>query len=453
MPAAAGYTSLTGASRSSSVRFGSVSAKTESVSAPAIARASCIAWGFAALSGLFFAATPAAAEEPLRDDPVEAAGVTKDAAPQQAKRDRKKRRLFGALGARQLGEFGSVEIGGRIFARAALSRHYETITLDNGVLNQRRIDALDFTIPTARVDLRYEAPGRWLSADVEFELAGQPELKDAWVRARGRHFAAQLGQFKTPFSAIELESRFDLPVAERGFLHDVLTKQLQVAGRRPGVTVSAEAGGDLRPSLTLGAFQGSVLIDRQADDLDREPLFEQTMDAQSLFARAQLRAGDFKFGAGYEHRVGTPELFTVAHYPTAGIDVTLDTQSHGRGLRVWVEGMAGSSWFEHSRKPIDTEDATFTAVRAIVAPRIGGEERHRFYFEPYGMLGVMDPDIGVVSDLAVEQALGANVGLYRLARIGIELQHRQVERNFPQSYTLGRNPERLAALIQAAAEF
>lgn len=422
----------------------------------------------AALLGVLFAPTALRAEEPERSggDEAEAAGVTdatrEDATPADTTRASAKKRkakrprprgLFGALGARARGEFGEVEIGGRIFARAALSRHYESISFDNGTLGERRIDALDFTIPTARVDLRYRAPVRWLSADVEFELADQPELKDAWVRARGRHFGAKLGQFKAPFSAIEMESRFDLPVAERGFLHDVLTKQLQVAGRRPGVTVSAEAGGELRPSLTLGAFQGSVLVDRQADDLDHEPLFEQTLDAQSLFARVQLRAGDFQFGAGYEHRVGTPVPFTVAHYPTAGVDVTLDTHAHGRGLRIWLEGIVGSSWFEHSRKPIDDEDATFTAVRAIVAPRLGGADQHRFYVEPYGMLGVLDPDVGVVSDLAVEQALGVNVGLYRLARIGLEFQHRKVERNFPQSYTLGRNPERLAALVQAAAEF
>lgn len=400
---------------------------------------------------LLFASAPARAEPPPEDD-LDASG-TPEAPPARAAPEGKPRGLFGAFRTRKLGEFGSVQVGGRIFARAALSRHYETITLDNGVLDEKRIDALDFTVPTARVDLRYRAPGRWLSANVEFELADQPELKDAWVRVRGRHFGAKLGQFKAPFSAIEQESRFGLPLAERGFLHDVLTKQLQVAGRRPGVTVAAEAGGALRPSLTLGAFQGSVLVDRQADDLDREPLFEQTLDAQSLFARVQIRAGDFEFGAGYEHRVGTPELFTVAHYPTAGLDVTWDMQSRGRGLRIWLEGIVGGSWFEHSRKPIDAADATFTAVRAIVAPRIGGAERHRFYFEPYGMLGVLDPDLEVVSDLAVEQALGANVGLYKLARIGIELQHRQVERNFPQSYTLGRNPERLAAMVQAGAEF
>ena len=395
---------------------------------------------------------PAHAAEPESID-----GVEGEAPPPRGKKHKRekrgKRRLLGALGARSAGELGSVEVGGRVFLRSALSRHYESITLPNGSPGEKRIDALDFTIPTARVDFRYQAPVRWLSADVEFELAGKPELKDAWVRARGRHFGAKLGQFKAPFSAIELESRFDLPLAERGFLHDVLTKQLQVAGRRPGVALSAQAGGELRPALTLGAFQGSVLVERDANDLKREPLFEQTLDAQSLFARATMRAGDFAFGAGYEHRVGTPELLTVGHYPTGGVDVTLDTHGHGRGLRVWLEGMAGKSWFEHSRKPVDSKDATFTAVRGIVAPRIGGEQRQRFYFEPYGMLGVLDPDVGVVSDLAVEQALGANVGLWRLARLGVEFQHRTVERNFPQSYTLGRRPERLAVLVQAAAEF
>jgi hypothetical protein len=430
-----------------------VPATTEPVSVSPPVRVPQKAQIFAAVLGIFLAPAPVAAEEEAARADGSKVEATSEAPAAGSKREGKRRRSFRALGARSLGEFGSIEIGGRIFARAALSRHYESVVLDNGVVEDERIDALDFTIPTARVDLRYHAPDRWLSADIEFELADQPELKDAWVRVRGRHFGAKLGQFKAPFSAIELESRFALPVAERGFLHDVLTRELQVAGRRPGVTVAAEAGGPLRPTLTLGAFQGSVLTDRQADDLDREVLFEQTLDAQSLVARVELRAGDVELGAGYEHRVGTPELFTVAHYPTAGVDLKLDTHSRGRGLRVWLEAIAGGSWFEHSRKPIDAADATFTAIRAIIAPRIGGGVRYRFYVEPYGMLGVLDPDVDVITDLAMEQALGANVGLYKLARIGIELQHRKVERNFPQSYTLGRNPERLAALVQAAAEF
>jgi hypothetical protein len=103
--------------------------------------------------GLFVASAPARAQEAPRDagSNVEAASEAPIAG---AKPERKKRRAFRALGARSLGEFGSIQLGGRVFARAVLSRHYESVALDNGVIEEKRIDALDFTIPTARVDLR-----------------------------------------------------------------------------------------------------------------------------------------------------------------------------------------------------------------------------------------------------------------------------------------------------------
>ena len=151
--------------------------------------------------------------------------------------------------------------------------------------------------------------------------------------------------------------------------------------------------------------------------------------------------------------MGSPELFTVAHYPTAGLDVTLDMQSHGRGLRIWLEGIAGGSWFEHSRKPIDPDDATFTAVRAIVAPRIGGCRAAHFTSSPTACSGCGSTPTSMSSPIwRLKQSSARQVGLYKLARIGVELQHRKVER-IPAELPLGRNPERLAAMVQAAAEF
>lgn len=348
---------------------------------------------------------------------------------------------------------GKVTAGGRLFVRAARMRESFSATSPTGVPVTERVDAFDLSIPTARAELSYRSPARWLTAELELELTDRPELKDAWIRARSRHVTAKLGQFKVPFSAVEMTSRFALPRADRGFLHELLVDELQIAGRRPGFTLEARTQGGVSPSLTLGAFQGSVLVEKDGDDRDVDPLFEQTLNAQSFVARAEIELGDFDVAAAYEHRIGTPAVNHIEHYFTLGGDVTLDTQIAGRGLRIWLEGMVGGSWFEHPRKPADGSDAVFSAGRLIVAPRIGGSMPLEPYLEPYGMIGLLDPDLDVSQDLAFEQAFGVNVGAWRLARVGLEIQAERVERNFPTAYGVARNHARHAVLLQAAAEF
>jgi hypothetical protein len=415
---------------------------------------------------LAFAASTARAEEGAegpdeaerRTEPAEAAPDS-PARATSAKKPRKQAKKGGdqadVLGwlSPPAGNAGKLEVHGRLFARAAFSRHYVVTTDQNGSVHEEAVDALDLSVPSARAELYYRAPFRWLTANLEFEFAGKPELKDAWLRAKTRHFFAKVGQFKTPFSAIELESIWTLPMARRGTLHDILVDELEVAGRRPAISVGARTGGSLDISLTLGAAQGSVLVDRSLDDRDVELLDEQALRAQSLFARTEVAFDDVTFGIGYEHRVGTPDVFVIEHYPTFGADAVLDTRVLGRGLRVWVEGMAGASWFEHSRKPSDDRDAVFSAGRLVVAPRLGGHAKRDLYLEPYGMLGLFDPDTEVAEDLVFEEALGVNAGFWRLARLGLELELASFQRNFPVSYGLAKNPDRLALLLQASAEF
>ena len=428
--------------------------------------------GLALTAGSALAATP---EDPAGSDEPASAGESPearaaDAAPdhdahpdgKKKKQGKKKPQPGGDASAEsgflprvfaESANAGRLEVHGRLFARAAFSRHYVVDTQPNGASHENHVDALDVGIPTARMELYYRAPVRWLSADVELELADKPELKDAWIRAKNKHFFAKIGQYKSPFSAIELESRFALPTADRGVLHDLIVDELQIAGRRPGFSFGARTRGPVDLGLVLGAFQGSVLTKNEADDRDVDLLSEESLRAQSLFARVELGVGDVTFGLGYEHRVGTPEVLYIEHYPTFGADATLDTRVLGRGLRIWVEGMAGASWYEHSRKPTDDKNAVFSAGRLVVAPRIGGLHKYAPYLEPYGMVGLFDPDTEVAEDLVYEESLGVNAGFWRLARLGLEFQLSHFERNFPAAYGLGKNPDQLAVLLQAGAEF
>ena len=362
-----------------------------------------------------------------------------------AEKGKKKRKSEGDHG------LGHIEVGGRVFARASLARQPRSVVDESGTPIEEDVDSLDMSVPSARLRAKYRAPMKWLSAEIEVDFASNPELKDAYIRARPDHVSVQAGQFKMPFSAFRLASPWELPISDRGFVDDALTDRFQVAGRRPGWAFGLRQKGGIRPELALGSFQGSVIED--VTDGDFEPINELALDSQSLVARATVRLGDVDVGAAYEHRVGSAEELEVEHYATGNLDAVLDTQIGNGGLRVWLEGIFGESFYEHESKPVDDADAIFVSARAIAAYRFGGLSHGELYVEPYGMFAMLDPDVEVTSDTAFEEVVGVNVGLWELARIGLQAEFVRVGRNFPRAVYLGQMLDRTALVLQAGLEF
>ena len=244
---------------------------------------------------------------------------------------------------------------------------------------------------------RWQAPQKWLSGVIEFELTRKPDMRDGYVQARKKDFLLRAGQFKMPGSAIEMASPWTLPFVRRGFLHGLLVDELDNAWRRPGVMLRWR-GADLflRPEISAGVFQGVVLVS-EGLERDKDPIVAQSLSAQSLIGRAQIEpAQGVEVGAYYNHRVGTPAILRTARYWTAGADLVVDRTFAGGGLRIWLDGIAGASWFEHPSKPVDGEDATFVSGRSILAWRFGGLDIEQRYLEAYGTFGVLDPDTDVV---------------------------------------------------------
>jgi hypothetical protein len=345
--------------------------------------------------------------------------------------------------------YGRLEIGGRVFVRSGYSRR------DVGATTQ---SSLDLSIPSARLDFSYEAPAKWLSMDIEIELSGNPELKDAYVQARDKGFFARAGQFKPPVSAMEMESTWALPLAHRGFIHDLLLDYLDVAGRRPGVIVGYRAKGGIKPRLTLGVFQGSVLQDGNVTPGDRDVVLieEKDLSAQGFAGRFDVDLGGLELGAFYQHRVGSPVFPETEHYPLGGVDVLFDRTFESGGLRVWADAMAGTSWYEFEDKPADDDDAVFVEGRVLAAYRFGGTVDEAFYVEPFGMLGMLEPDTDVDSDWALEAVLGLNVGLWRRARITLQGELNQGDAKFPNQttgYLYGLSPDKLGLILQAGMAF
>jgi hypothetical protein len=352
---------------------------------------------------------------------------------------------FGSIG-------GTLQIKGRVFALTELSHRRETVVSPSGGLEDRDRNALDLSLASARFGFEYQSPLRWLSLTLEVEVAGRPEVKDAFVLA-GKRFFVKAGQFKVPTAALELESPWTLPLVRRGMVHELMTDWLDVAGRRPGVAVGYRGKGKLKPRLTLGAFQGTTLEELVPGDRDVQLIEQAALDSQSLAARGELSVLGVDVGAWYEHRVGSTVIGEFEHYETVGLDATLDQTFVSSGLRCWVDGTIGESFYVADDKPGDDMTPLFASARALVGYRFGGVMLGDPYLEPFGHFALLDPDLEVVSDFATEAAVGVNVGYWDRGRVTLQGEMTNGQRNFPKGFLNHQNPDRLSLLLQLGARF
>jgi len=345
-----------------------------------------------------------------------------------------------------------VDVKARVIGRA---------TVNHGASAQK--DTFDLSVPTARLGAEYRSANRWLGAEVEIDVAGKISLRDAFVQAKTKHFLARAGQFKIPMSVIESTSVWNLPVAERGLVHDLLIDWLDVGGRRPGVLLGVRNLGDLRFGAYAGAFEGSVLEGVAPDDRDTGYLFDQSEEVRdalgstlpSLFGRLEIEVGGVDIGASYEHRMGSPAPLDVDHYFTVAADAATEVRFDGGALRVLADVFAGESWYTDVGREPDAEP-TFVSGRVIAAYRFGGLADTERYLEPYVQAGLFDPDLEVTEDHAMELSFGVNAGLWRRARLTLEVEHVTTQRNFPlgsSGYFYAADPDRTSVLAQAGASF
>ncbi len=184
---------------------------------------------------------------------------------------------------------------------------------------------------------------------------------------RGGGFEVRGGQFKPPLSSIQMESRWDLPSANRGLLSEVLIDSFGIAGRRPGLHVEwDQAGGPfLARAAVLRAsnVRGDRIGDGAFDDLATD------RDAVKATARLSWRHRRVEAGAAFDLRPAEPVPGEgYSRFWTAGADLTWSRRRDGP--RVWADGYAGSSWQDSNA--FDGDPATFLAGRVLAGWRLGG---------------------------------------------------------------------------------
>jgi hypothetical protein len=318
---------------------------------------------------------------------------------------------------------GKVEIGGRVFARG------EAVRVEGEETEAHA------TIASARLEAKYD--WQWLRAVVELEFRDGADLRDVYLRASNDVWRGQAGRFKEPVSAIEMESAWDLPMASRGYLHDVLTDQLGIAGRHLGA-MGTWRGEPLDARVSVGLFQGT--------DLDGNEL----ADAARAAARGSVQVSEVELGTFFEYRESNP-AGRLTRLWAAGVDATVKVI----GIRAWMDAIVGSSWEDET---VDQELARFALVRLIAAYRLGGKDSGDLYLEPFVSGGLLDPDLDIRADLMTELALGVNVGAWKRARLQLEVERHHGRRNSPEQLEPVPFPnatfdDRLAFLCQIGAAF
>ena len=102
-----------------------------------------------------------------------------------------------------------------------------------------------------------------------------------------RGFELRAGQFKPPIAPVQMSSRWELPVSDRGLLSEVLVDSFGITGRRPGVQASWDPKGR-GLSAAAGVFRSSS---SRGDRIGEETFDEPASDWSALKATAASRAG------------------------------------------------------------------------------------------------------------------------------------------------------------------
>lgn len=154
------------------------------------------------------------------------------------------------------------EFSGRVFARAGADERAEW--------------SRDLSIPSARFGV--EASYEFIQAVLEADIASSSIIKDAYLALEEKSLGLQLnvGQFKAPFLARNMESRWSLPLISRGLVNDYLVDLHQLGGRRIGVLGEFSRKDWLGLKAELGVFQGAQdnLGKRTGEDLSARLSFE-----------------------------------------------------------------------------------------------------------------------------------------------------------------------------------
>jgi len=321
------------------------------------------------------------------------------------------------------------KVSGRVFARQTL----RDASLEGTGLPWR----WEQQIASARLTVEYRHK-KTIKTVIEVDFSdGDASLKDAYVRWRmAREWTLQAGRFKRPFSAVQLEGLWTLPVVERGLLSDLEfnTVALPMGGRSDGISLAWDPKAS-PVSFQLAAFQPDLLVTVDATE----------HVAADVYARAEMAvADDVTWGTtlafvSYFEKPDQQEGFR--HAPIAGLDLTYD-----RGpIRVWADVATGVDVLPFAIDvatldlpceldedggpgncpPVElkADGGLFFAARIIASGRVKTDLRWLRTIEPFITASIVDLNTRFKDDEANEIGGGVAVRVAKPLRIQLQADH------------------------------
>jgi hypothetical protein len=313
-----------------------------------------------------------------------------------------------------------INLGGRVFVRNTITKAHA----DGAELaNELSLDSV-----RANIDLRKYG---WLRVGIEvtFEEDGDIGLDDVFLRiGRGAGLSLEIGHFKRPMSPIRLESRWELPVAERGIINDNIdvpgfTVPLGLGGRSEGIMARYEIDTGIRPDFKIGLFNAELPRPDGGGD-DPADLADNLL--RDVYGRASIEPIDgLEIGGSAALVTRASEGSELESALIGSLDVTVSTER----FRVWLEGFAGQTTFFDG---VDSS-GTLLAFRLLAAPRFDDPFPHIGRLEPFAIVSVLDPTDESADNRAIEYGGGISARFKKLLRLSIQYTYAANDQNFPLS--------------------
>lgn len=296
----------------------------------------------------------------------------------------------------------------------------------------------EFLVRRARLKFLWK-PTQWVmgmlqvGVEREFEL-GSSLLVDAYLHiAPLPYLELRVGQFKKPFSGLELRSSGKLKVLERGLGNERIVEGLLYGERDLGFQLSGRIVPKFELDYAVGVFNGSG-----PDVADRG-------NSKDIVARLTLGPLEqLQLGLS-----GSVKFFDKRYSPSElGWAVAADVRFRIKGLSLFLEGMMALDHLYWRRdNPADSAPIILSGV-VIAAYRFRISSALRFSLEPAFKFEILDPSADIVDDEVYLYGLGLNTYLGKYLRLMVHAEFRRSQRN-----SRGEYPDGEVLMVQFCFDF
>jgi hypothetical protein len=159
-------------------------------------------------------------------------------------------------------------------------------------------------------------------------------------------------------------------------------------------------------------------------------------------------------GGSYRQLAPAP-LDPPQRYWAASVDASIDHTSAAGGVRAWVEAFVGENSTALDTTPATPSNPIFAAARGLAAWRMGGVVKGAWFFEPFAMGSMLDPNLDNAEDGVWETAVGLGVGQWKRWKLQGQFEVWQKSSLTPAMLQAGGADlaNHKAVLVQLAAGF